>query len=76
MNNVSNVVAVLIILACGIGALKAFTKGNKVDALWTALIGLFVASIVSSSSRSAWEAIISTVISALGKIINSFSGEL
>ena len=76
MNNVSNVVAVLILLACGIGALKAFMKGNKVDALLTGLIGLLVASIVGPTARSAWEVIINAVIGAIGKFINSLSGEL
>ena len=76
MDKVLNAVAILILLACGIGALKSFTKGNKTDALWTALIGLVVASILSPTSRSAWEVIITSVISGLGKIINSFSGEL
>ena len=50
MTNILNAVALLILIGAGIGALKAFAKGDKTNALMTGLIGLTVSSILSPTT--------------------------
>ncbi|MBA0017449.1 hypothetical protein HZR21_10105 [Lactococcus laudensis] len=76
MTNILNAVALLILIGAGIGALKAFAKGDKTNALMTGLIGLTVSSILSPTTFEAWKVVISSVISGVGKVIDGISGSL
>lgn len=76
MDTVLDAVAILILLAGGIGALRAFAKGDKTNALTTGLVALLVSSILSPTSRGAWGVIINAVISGAGKIFEKLSGTL
>lgn len=76
MENLSNLVATIVLFGGGIGAFKYFTKGDNNKSLWTGLVALLVSSVLYVQTREAWKVVIGAVITFVGKIIEKFTGAM